>query len=199
MLRAILCGGVWNVVLLEKARDADVPCRFCGGKDGDGHLFWECTFPPIPHVRELPEFMPLMGRDRGNWPRCLLWHGWLPGLSLAVERNPWAASLGLLADRVLEQRLGAYPADGSGLWTPPDYWDAEDLALGMEDHPCVWTDGSREDSPTGGFGVAGAGVYLPATEEIFRDAVWGTPEEYGDARLNRFYAGSGFSSDGPTC
>ena len=31
-------------LFLVKARDAEVPCRFCGGRDGDGHLFWECTF-----------------------------------------------------------------------------------------------------------------------------------------------------------
>ena len=31
--------------------------------------------------------MPLMARDRGNWPRCLLWHSWLPGLSSAGERD----------------------------------------------------------------------------------------------------------------
>ena len=55
--------------------------------------------------------------------------GWLPGLRLAGERDPWAASLGLLADGVLEQGLGAYLADDSGLWTPPDFWDAEDLPL----------------------------------------------------------------------
>ena len=46
LLRAILCGGVWNGFLLGKAKKEDVPCRFCGKKDGDGHLFWECTFPP---------------------------------------------------------------------------------------------------------------------------------------------------------
>ena len=35
----------------------------------------------------------------------------------------------------------------------------------MSDHPNVWTDGSREDfSSVGGFEVAGAGVYLPASE-----------------------------------
>ena len=44
LLRAILCGGVWNGFLLGKARKEDVPCRFCGKKDGDGHLFWECSF-----------------------------------------------------------------------------------------------------------------------------------------------------------
>ena len=48
LLRAILCGGVWNGLLLGKAKKEDVPCRFCGKRDGDGHLFWECTFPPPP-------------------------------------------------------------------------------------------------------------------------------------------------------
>ena len=47
LLRAILCGGVWNGFLLGKARKEDVPCRFCGEKDGDGHLFWECSFLPF--------------------------------------------------------------------------------------------------------------------------------------------------------
>ena len=44
LLRAILCGGVWNGFLLGKAKKEDVPCQFCGKKDGDGHLFWECSF-----------------------------------------------------------------------------------------------------------------------------------------------------------
>ena len=57
-----------------------VPCRFCGKRDGDGHLFWECTFPPLQHVRDLPEFASLMSLDRSIWPRCLLWHGWFRGL-----------------------------------------------------------------------------------------------------------------------
>ena len=37
------------------------------------------------------------------------------------------------------------------------------------------TDGSREDySSIGGFEVAGAGVYLPASEVAFEGSVWGT-------------------------
>ena len=47
LLRAILCGEVWNEFLLGKARKEDVPCRFCGKRDGDGHLFWECSFLPF--------------------------------------------------------------------------------------------------------------------------------------------------------
>ena len=47
LLRAILCGGVWNGFLLGKARKEDVPCRFCGKRDGDGHLFWNVPFSPF--------------------------------------------------------------------------------------------------------------------------------------------------------
>ena len=50
LLRAILCGRGgrrgWNGFLLGKAKKEDVPCRFCGQRDGDGHLFWECSFHP---------------------------------------------------------------------------------------------------------------------------------------------------------
>ena len=27
---------------------------FCGGRDGDGHLFWGLHFSPVLHVWELP-------------------------------------------------------------------------------------------------------------------------------------------------
>ena len=43
LLRSIMVGGVWNGFLLSKVRGEAVPCRFCGGADGDGHLFWECS------------------------------------------------------------------------------------------------------------------------------------------------------------
>ena len=43
LLRGVLVGGVWNGYLLERVRGQPVPCRFCGGPDGDGHLFGECT------------------------------------------------------------------------------------------------------------------------------------------------------------
>ena len=61
-----------------------------------------------------------------------------------------------------------------------------DITLEMPEHPNIWTDGSREDfSSVGGFEVAGAGVYLPASELAFEGSVWGTAEEYGDAQLER--------------
>ena len=84
-----------------------------------------------------------MSLDRSNWPRCLLWHGWLLGLSGISDKDPWATSFGDLASFHLEWYLGAYPVDCDGCWTPPDYWDAADIALEMPEHPNVWTDGSR--------------------------------------------------------
>ena len=33
-------------------------------------MFWECTFLTILQVREHPELMPFMARDRSNWSRC---------------------------------------------------------------------------------------------------------------------------------
>ena len=92
-------------------------------------------------------FVSLMARDRSRWPRCLLWHGWLPGLGLAGERDPRAASFGHLASLALERCLGAYPADGSGL--RPNSSDADDTALEMTESPNIWTEGSREDYPVG--------------------------------------------------
>ena len=72
LLRAILAGGVWNGFLLSKAKEEDIPCRFCGAADNDGHLFWDCSFHPFVEFRNNPEFLPLINRDRTNWPRCLL-------------------------------------------------------------------------------------------------------------------------------
>ena len=37
---------------------------FCGRDDHDGHLFWECTFPPLVEIRENPEFHDLMEMDK---------------------------------------------------------------------------------------------------------------------------------------
>ena len=66
-------------------------------------------FSPLQHVRELPECASLMSLDRSNWPRCLLWHGWLPGLGGISDKDPWATSFGDLASFHLEICLGAYP------------------------------------------------------------------------------------------
>ena len=82
--------------------------------------------------------------------------------------------------------MGACPVDHSGSWTAPDNWDADDIALEMAEHPNIWTDGSREDfSSLGGFEVAGAGVYLPASAITLIPWYGALLKGGGDARLER--------------
>ena len=82
----LCCGALWPV------RSQVIPCRSCWAPDGDGHLFWECPYPPLVENRENPEFHDIMRMDKGHWPRCLLWHGSLPMLSGVNGASPWAAS-----------------------------------------------------------------------------------------------------------
>ena len=52
LLRSFLCGGVWNGFFLEKAEGEDMSASSAAEQDGDGHLFWGCSF----LSRELPDF-----------------------------------------------------------------------------------------------------------------------------------------------
>ena len=58
-------------------------------------------------------------------------------LVVLVIGIPGLLSFGDLASFHLERCLGAYPVDFVGAWTPPDYWDAADIALEMPEHPNV--------------------------------------------------------------
>ena len=117
-MRGILSGGVWNGFLLGFVRGDIVPCRFCGGPDCDGHLFWECPHLTFVHIRESPEFHDLLLLDRSTWPRCLLWHGWLPALACSG-----GASLGLLRMMILlERKLGPCSEGVSREWVPSDLY-----------------------------------------------------------------------------
>ena len=162
LLRAILSGGVWNGFLLSKAKKEDILCRFCGAPDNDGHLFWDCTFHPFVEHRNNPEFLPLMNRDRTSWPRCLLWHGWLPGLTSRTSGSPWAIASNDLASHSLEKALGPYPLSTHSAWHP--FWDQDDVDVPVA--PNIWTDGSREHIPHLDVEVAGAGAFVGAMLKI---------------------------------
>ena len=143
LLRSVMVGGVWNGFLLGRVRGQPVPCRFCGAPDGDGHLFLgECTFPPLVEIRESPEFHDLMSEDKAHWPRCLLWHGWLPMLSGVNGASPWAADASVGAGYLVEVALGRYSSDLLAGWGPSDEFHGAGAASCMPDHPNVWTDGS---------------------------------------------------------
>ena len=77
-LRAVILPFAWSGFLLEKMRGEAVLA---------GSLI---------EIRENPEVHDLMRMDKSHWPRCLLWHGWLPLLSGANSASPWAATPGEL-------------------------------------------------------------------------------------------------------
>ena len=80
-----------------------------------------------------PEFLPLMSRDRTNWPRCLLWHGWLPGLTSRTSGSPWAIASSDLTSHSLETALGPYPLSTHSAWHP--FWDQDDVQDMVDDVP----------------------------------------------------------------
>ena len=81
-------------------------------------FFGIVPFHPFVELRNKPEFLPLLSRDRTQWPRCLLWHGWLPGLSARTIGTPWAIASSDLASSCLENALGSYPLSASSAWHP---------------------------------------------------------------------------------
>ena len=103
LFRRIMVGGVWNGFLLGHARGEIVPCRFFGGFDGPGHLFSESPLSSLVRIRENPEFHDLIQRDKRTWPRCLLWHGWLPALGC---NGGWAIGASGSVSRNEENKLG---------------------------------------------------------------------------------------------
>ena len=142
LLRAIMVGGVWNGFLLSRVRGRDFPCRFCGAPDNDGHLFWDCTFPPIVEIRENPEFHDLMRLDKSHWPRCLLWHGWLPMLSGVNGASPWAVDASESAAYLVESALGRSSSSLISDLRLSDEFDHDVAASSLPEHPDAWTDGS---------------------------------------------------------
>ena len=118
-----------------------------------------------------------MSRDRTHGPRCLLWHGWLPGLSSRTLGTPWATSSDL-ASSSLENALGPYPLSTSSVWHP--YWDQDDVQDMIDDVPVapnIWTDGSREPIPHLDVEIAGAGAFVHSPAIIFDSHHWGHAED----------------------
>ena len=157
LLRAVMVGGVWNGFLLVRMRGEVVPCRFCGGTDGDGHSFWGCTLPPLVEIRENPEFHDLLRMDKGHWPRCLLWHGWLPKLSGVNDASPWAAHTADSAGYLVDSALGSYSSGLLVVWDLPDEYDEVEAASLLPASPNVWTDGSLVLDRVTGVSSSGAG------------------------------------------
>ena len=173
LLRGIMVGCVWNGFLLGRVKGQLVPCRFCGSPDGDGHLFWECTFPTLVEIRENPEFHDLMREDKAQWPRCLLWHGWLRMLSGVNGASPWAADASESAFHLVETALGQYSSGLVSEWSLPDGFDADEVSARMPDSPNVWSDGSMVLDSVTGVSATCAGMFAHQSEFCWSDRRWG--------------------------
>ena len=141
-------------------------------------IFFGIAPPPFVRIRELPEFQPLMKLDRGAWPRCLAWHGWLPALSPRRVQPPWAVAEVDNVDAALETALAAYPVHPGHAWRPG--WDPEDVSDLADDVPAfpnIWTDGSRDEDLDAMVGVAGSGAYVKNVPWVFDGRAWGHAQD----------------------
>ena len=132
------------------------------------------------------EFLPLMSRDHTHWPRCLLWHGWLPGSDFSYCWYPWAIASSDLASFSLENALGPYLLSASSAWHP--FWDQDDVHDMVDDVPVapnIWTDGSREPIPHLDVEVAGAGAFVHSPAIIFDSYHWGHAQDLDDPHEGR--------------
>ena len=132
-----------------------VPCRFCRGMDGDGHLLWDCPYPPLVAVRESPEFSRLIYWDKTEWPWCLLWHGWPPSSSGNMIGYPLAVNPADGIFRQLESYLGPHCPDMMDEWAMDDEFDAEEMAEQMPPSPNTWSVGGRIQDPVSEIEAAG--------------------------------------------
>ena len=138
-----------------------------------GTFFWDCTFPPLVEIRENPEFHELMEMDKSFWPRCLLWHGWLPLLSGVNLGSPWVRGLSQGAGKLLESALGSYSTALLFDWRLPVGFDAGSAALQVAREPDVWTDGSRVEDKLSTVCSSGAGFSSGHTGRFWADRSWG--------------------------
>ena len=69
-----------------------------------------------------------MSRDRTDWPRCLIWHSWLPSLSGNMIGSPRAVNPTDDMCNQLETRLGPYHSDMMDQSVMDDEFDAKDTA-----------------------------------------------------------------------
>ena len=169
LFRRIMVGGVWNGFLLGHARGKNVPCRFYGGFDGAGRLFWGSPHSPLVRIRENPEFHDLIQRDKKTWPTCLLWHGWLPVLGCNVCRAIVASGS---VSKNLENKLGAYFPYHLECWFSSEEFVSGTTSGKPASNPDVWTDGSLVKDDVAGFCCGGAGVHADSSGSTWGRRSW---------------------------
>ena len=131
-----------------------MPCRFCGGADGDGHLFSDCTW-----IREHPELHGLMEMDKSYWPRVFCG---MVGYRCSLGVNggsPWAGNPALGAGNLLECALGSSTSGLLAEWQLPVVFGAEGAAGRVAAEPDVWTDGGLVKGKVSGASSSGSGFF----------------------------------------
>ena len=97
-----------------------------------------------------------MREDKAHWPRCLLWHGWLPVLSGVNGASPCGVGASESAFYFVETALGQYSSGLDSEWSLPDGFDADEVSARRPDSLKVWSDGSLILDSTTGVSAAGA-------------------------------------------
>ena len=144
----------------------------------------DCTFPPLVEIREHPEFHDLMEMVKTSWPRCLLWHGWLPLLSGVNGGSPWAQTPAEGAVNLLECALGRYSSSQLSEWRLPVDFDVEGAARRVAEEPDVWTDGSLVDDRMSGVSSAGTGCFTHRVSRLWANWKWGRwDDDVGDGSV----------------
>ena len=124
-------------------------------------------------IRQNPEFHRLVQRDKRIWPRCLLWHGWLPALAHPGGRSPWAETAEDIAIRRLDCAYGAYSADVLREWDLSQHSREGLFGMRAPRYPNVRTDGSFVADELAGTASAGAGVYAHVSGSCCFHRRWG--------------------------
>ena len=119
-------------------------------------------------VFALTQFHDLTRMDKEHWPRCFLWHGWLPMLSGINGASPWAANASESASY-----LGGYSSRLVTEWSLPDEYDRVAVASLVPYHPNVWSDGSLVLDKVTGVSSSGAGFFAHQSVSLWDDRRWG--------------------------
>ena len=80
-----------------------------------------------------------MKEDKAHWPRCLLWHGWLPFFSGVNGASPWAADVPESAVHLIEVALGRCSSGLIAEWSLPDGFVTDEVAARMPNAMVVWS------------------------------------------------------------
>ena len=114
-----------------------------------------------------------MRMDKAHWPRCLLWHGWLPRLSGVNGASPWAVDASESAAYLVEVALGRYSSGLIAEWGLSEDFDHDDAASSLPDLPDVWTDGSLVLDRLTGVSSSGSGFVAHQADRFWRGCRWG--------------------------